>query len=329
MVNGRLEAVAVNGDSLGAAVEPSDRELLGRFVDFRDEQAFATIVRRHGPMVFGVCRRVLDNAQDAEDAFQATFVVLARKGHAVQKPELLANWLYGVAYRTARKARAQASRRGHHERQAALMAGAEAPQAAENWQEIREVIDEELQHLPPKYRVPLVLCYLEGMTNEQAARRLGWPAGSMSYRLARGRELLRGRLTRRAKAFPASDFDATLAEVTVPVGVPEPLVEATVKGALGDAGRPNLSPAVLALVAATQQAAATSGWLTAAKAAVIVLALLGVAAAGVYSFGLGPPARRFAPPNNSMVAPLLPGSPSPDAPSPGGCHAAQPSSAAE
>jgi len=228
MVNGRINTAA-SGNGVRTTVGPSDRELVSRFVDFRDEQAFTTLVRRHGPMVFGVCRRVLDNVQDAEDAFQATFVVLARKAHAVEKPELLANWLYGVAYRTARKARVQAARRGHHERQAALMSGVEVLQAAENWQEIRGVLDEELQHLPPKYRAPLVLCYLEGMTNEQAARKLGWPAGSMSYRLARGRELLRGRLARRSKAFAASEFDTTLAEVTVPAGVPEPLVQATVK----------------------------------------------------------------------------------------------------
>jgi RNA polymerase sigma factor (sigma-70 family) len=262
-------------------------------------------------MVFALCRRVLNSAQDAEDAFQATFVVLARKAHAVEKPELLANWLYGVAYRTARKARAQAARRGHHERQAALMAGAQMAQAGDDRQEIRGILDEELQHLPAKYRAPLVLCYLEGMTNEQAARKLGWPSGSMSYRLARGRELLKSRLTRRARSFPASEFDNTLTELTVPMAVPEALVEATVKGALSNSGPPNLSPAVLALAAATQQAAAASASASAAvKAAVVVLALLGLAAFGAYAFGVAPPSGWVGSSESSYAAPV-----------PGGCHA--------
>jgi RNA polymerase sigma factor (sigma-70 family) len=323
MVNGRVHpsGAAVETESLRSTAESSDRELVSRFVDFRDEQAFAVLVRRHGPMVLGVCRRVLDNAQDAEDAFQATFIVLARKAHVVEKPELLANWLYGVAYRTARKARAQAVRRGHHERQAALMAGTVAVEAGDNRQEIRGVLDEELQHLPPKYRVPLVLCYLEGMTNEQAAQKLGWPAGSMSYRLARGRELLRGRLARRARAFPASEFDSTLAEVTLPVGLPDSLVEATIKGALGNSGGPNLSPAVLALVAATQQAAAGKG-IAVVKAALIALTVLGVAGFGAYAFGFGTPNewfRRPPPPQPPVVVPFLTGG---ESGGQGGCHSA-------
>jgi RNA polymerase sigma factor (sigma-70 family) len=318
MVNGRLQpsGAAADTENLRPA-ELSDRELVSRFVDFRDEQAFTVLVRRHGPMVFGVCRRVLSNAQDAEDAFQATFVVLARKAHAVEKPELLANWLYGVAYRTARKARAQAARRGHHERQAALMAGAEAIEAGGNSQEIRGILDEELQHLPAKYRVPLVLCYLEGMTNEQAARRLGWPPGSMSYRLARGRELLRGRLARRAQNFPASEFDSRLAEVTIPLGVPESLVEATIKGALGKSDGPDLSPAVLALLAATQQAA-TGKILGAVKAALIVLAFLGLGTFAAYAFGFGPPTAWFSttgPSAQPNMATPVSGS--------GGCHSTQ------
>jgi RNA polymerase sigma factor (sigma-70 family) len=171
-----------------------DEELLERFVQRHDEQAFAALVRRHGGMVLGVCRRVLENPQDAEDAFQATFVVLARKARTLTRPKLLASWLYGVAYRTARKARAQAARRSFHERQAGLQAKKEDAPLPEEGREIQALVQTEIQHLPAKYRMPLLLCYLQGLTNEQAARKLGWPGGSMSYRLARGREMLRDRL---------------------------------------------------------------------------------------------------------------------------------------
>jgi RNA polymerase sigma factor (sigma-70 family) len=177
-----------------AEPESSDRELVDRFVQFRDEHAFALLVRRHGGMVLAVCRRNLENSHDAEDAFQATFVVLARKAHTLQGPELLASWLYGVAYRIARKARVLAARRHFHERQAAQSAQAPAPAVPDDPAEIRAILDKGLEYLPRKYRMPLVLCYLEGLTNEQAARKLGWPQGSISYRLARGREILRERI---------------------------------------------------------------------------------------------------------------------------------------
>jgi RNA polymerase sigma factor (sigma-70 family) len=309
---GPKEAPARGG--VDSASAPSDTELLGRFAAFRDESAFAQLVRRHAPLVWGVCRRVLRNEQDAEDAFQAAFVVLAGKAGVIRKPELLGNWLYGVASRVARKARARVVRREQQERQAAPMAGVEATQAPESWQDVREVLDEELAYLPSKYRAPLVLCYLEGMTNEEAARKLGWPVGSMSYRLARGRELLRSRLTRRARALPLADFDAAMAEVSLPLGVPEGLLHATVKGALGEGGRPNLSPAVLALVAAMQPAAPGAG-ITALKVALIILTTLGVVAAGAYAFGVTPPRSWFGPP---------PPSPSIVGPMPCGCHSAPP-----
>jgi RNA polymerase sigma-70 factor (ECF subfamily) len=166
------------------APEPADGELLERFVSRRDESAFTALVHRHGPMVLGVCRRVLNDWQSAEDAFQVTFLVLARKADSLMRPGLLANWLHGVAYRTALKARSRAVRQGVHERQAAAMAPTES-RAGRSVVELREVLDEELSHLPEKYRAPLVLCYLEGKTNEEAARLLHWPLGSMSARLAR------------------------------------------------------------------------------------------------------------------------------------------------
>jgi len=289
-------------------VDMTDPELLDRFVQLRDQSAFTALVRRHGGMVFGVCRRILGSSQDAEDAFQATFVVLASKAAGLKRPELLANWLYGVAYRTARKAKAEAARRGFHERQAALMAASETLPVGEDWQEVRALLDEELQHLPSKYRVPLVLCYLEGLTNEEAARRLGWPTGSISYRLARGRELLRGRLARRQRALPSSDFNAGLAAIVLPPAVPDSLIESTVQAAVGNAGQPNWTPALLALAAVseTAPAARTLRTLTVIAAGLV---LTGLVAAGVYAFGFGPSGNNRSPSTSSS-----PGIPST------GCH---------
>jgi RNA polymerase sigma factor (sigma-70 family) len=176
------------------ADELSDSRLLQRFIAKQDPEAFETLLRRHGPLVLGVCRRVLHNEHAAEDAFQATFLVLARKAAFIAKPELLANWLYGVAYRTALKAKVQAARRRAHESRAASARAAD-PLDEVIRRDLGRVVGAALACLPEKYRAPLVLCYLEGKTNGQAAHQLGWPLGSMSARLARGRELLRRRLT--------------------------------------------------------------------------------------------------------------------------------------
>jgi RNA polymerase sigma-70 factor (ECF subfamily) len=172
----------------------TDGELFKRFAQRHEEAAFAALLSRHGPMVLSVCRRVLHHSHDVEDAFQATFLVMVDKGHRLRRPERLANWLYGVAYRTALHARKRTARRREHEREAAAMSSAPVSEPEAESRELRRVLDEELHRLPEKYRAPLILCYLEGKTNEEAARLLGWPSGSMSHRLARGRELLRHRL---------------------------------------------------------------------------------------------------------------------------------------
>jgi C-terminal peptidase prc len=178
------------------ADDSPDRALLERFAAGRDEGTFAALVKRHGPLVWGVCWRTLRHEQDAEDAFQATFLVLARKAGSVRWQPSVANWLYGVASRVAAEARARNARRRSRERQvAALPEGKALPEPATR--ELCAVLDEELHGLPEKYRAPLLLCYLEGQTTDQAARQLGWSLRTLQRRLAQGRECLRARLTRR------------------------------------------------------------------------------------------------------------------------------------
>lgn len=213
-------------------LEPGDGELLERFIEQGDESAFASLVHRHGSMVLGVCRRVLNDWQRAEDAFQVTFLVLARKAESLTRPELLGNWLHGVAYRIALKARSHAARQRAYERHAAAMLPMES-QPNESARELREVLDKELDRLPEKYRTPLVLCYLEGKTNEEAARLLNCPIGSMSDRLARGRGLLRARLTRYGLVFDLRYCSRFLAQHELPpTSIPPELETLTIQSAL-------------------------------------------------------------------------------------------------
>src|SRR6266481_2516583 len=213
MANGQLDVVlrhirrmVGNGDH-----EETDQELLARFAARHEEAVFERLMDRHGPMVLGVCRRMLSHEQDAEDVFQATFLVLARKAKSIRQRGSLGSWLYGVAYRLALKLRATAARRQARERQAGQMVATQtSPEPT--WTDLRPILDEELQRLPDKYRAPLILCYLEGKTNVEAGQLLGWPAGSMSKRLARGRELLRSRLTKRGLAFSTPILCTMLAE---------------------------------------------------------------------------------------------------------------------
>jgi RNA polymerase sigma factor (sigma-70 family) len=173
---------------------PTDRELLARLAAGLDECAFATLVRRHGPLVMGICVRVLRNFHDAEDACQATFLVLLRKAGSIDRPELLGNWLYGVAFRTAQKLRTSNARRRNREEQASKRHEAATVVEGMDKDELT-ILDRELCQLPDKYRMPLVLCYLDGKTHHEVARDLGWPIGSVSARLARGLQMLRDRLT--------------------------------------------------------------------------------------------------------------------------------------
>jgi RNA polymerase sigma factor (sigma-70 family) len=180
----------------------SDRQLLQRFTTERDESAFASLVRRHGSLVAGVCRRVLGNFHDAEDAFQAVFLVLARKASAIRKSESVGGWLYRVAYRVAMQARVRALSRQRHEQQAGKCPVVD-PLAEVTGRELVSILDEELQRLPERYQVPLVLCHLEGQTRDEAAQRLGWSLGTFKRRLELAREVLRGRLARRGLTLAA------------------------------------------------------------------------------------------------------------------------------
>src|SRR5262249_11405186 len=191
--------------------------------------AFEALVRRHGPMVLGVCRRVLRDADDADDAFQATFLVLVRKSASIARRELLANWLYGVAYRAALEARSAAARRGARERQVSEMPEPEAP-AVVSEPDMRPLLDQEINKLPDKYRVAIVLCYLEGRPRKEVARQLGVPDGTLSGRLTTARRMLARRLARHGLAM------TTAAAVLTPrdawAGVPPSLMASTTSTAI-------------------------------------------------------------------------------------------------
>ena len=195
------------------AVALKQLRLMERFVADADADAFARLVQRHGPTVLGVCRQILRQEHDAEDAFQATFLVLSRKASSIRAAEALPNWLYGVARRLAIRSKSAAARR--QAREVALVEPPPAPRAPDRLAEdLAPVLHEEIGRLPDKYRIPFVLCYLDGKTNEEAAQQLGCPSGTVFSRLARARERLRGRLTRRGLALSTGVLTATLAALT-------------------------------------------------------------------------------------------------------------------
>jgi RNA polymerase sigma factor (sigma-70 family) len=222
----------------------SDGELLVRFLSSRDDDALAALVRRHAPMVWGVCRRLL-NHHDAEDAFQATFLVLVRKATAVPR-QAVANWLYGVARQTAVRLRATAAKRGRRETQVVTMPEPTVPEVHDA--DLRSVLDEELSHLPDIYRGVLVLCDLEGRTRKEAARQLGIPEGSVASRLARARAWLAKRLTRRGFVLSGGSVAAVLSAASA--SAPPALVASTIKAvtlvAAGQAAATGVSSATVA-----------------------------------------------------------------------------------
>jgi RNA polymerase sigma factor (sigma-70 family) len=257
-----------------------DRQLLERFTRQRDEAAFAELVRRHAPVVLGVCRRLLSDPNDAEDAFQATFLVLVRKAGALTDPEAVGAWLYGVACRTARKARAAAARRRAREKK---VVDVPAPEEADLlWRDLRPVLDEEVNRLPARYRLPFVLCYLQGKTNEEAARQLGCPKGTVLSRLSRARERLRARLVRRGVALSTAALATVLAERMSAATVPAALLEKVGPGLLCPAaGAAAVSARVLALTEGVLHAM----FVTRLKiAGVVVLTVILCAGAGLVGY---------------------------------------------
>lgn len=255
----------------------SDGQLLESFLTNRDEAAFAALVNRHGPMVMGVCRRVVHDLHDAEDAFQATFLVLVRKAASIGRRELLGNWLYGVAYRTAMKARTLKAKRAGKTTEAVSMARQEATEDR-TWQDLQIVLDQELSRMPDKYRKPVVLCHLEGKTKKEAARLLGCPEGTVSGRLARAREMLAKRLARHGLALTGGALGLALSQDAVVAAVPSTLATSTVKAA--SLGAQSLaSGAISANVAGLVQGVMTSMLLSQLKTVMAVF-LVGLCAIG-------------------------------------------------
>jgi RNA polymerase sigma factor (sigma-70 family) len=225
-----------------------DVRLLERYVAGGDADAFAVLVRRHGPLVWRVCRRVLGASDLSEDAFQAAFLVLARRAGSIRKPASLASWLHGVAFRIARQAR-ERLRREQAGPPCAGPAPAADPAHEAAWRELGRVLEEEVAALPERLRAPVLLCYWEGLTNDEAARRLGWPAGTVKTRLARARELLHARLTARGVCLPAGAAALLLAPSgAAEAAVPPRLAAAVVRAATPPASAaPTVSEQVAAL----------------------------------------------------------------------------------
>jgi RNA polymerase sigma factor (sigma-70 family) len=257
----------------------SDGQLVERFAARRDAGAFEALVRRHGPLVLSVCRRVLGTGPDQEDVFQATFLVLARKAGSIRKQTAVASWLYGVAWRLARHLQAQLAQRHQHKHSEDFLEHlAETrpmqvdPTTRASWRELATLLDEELQRLPDKYRAALVLCHLEGLSVTEAAARLGWAPGTLKSRLLRGRDLLRGRLTRRGVSLSAAGLAVILAEQAAGAALPTQFLRSALDGGIAYAVRP--LPSNLVSVQAAALARSVAGTTTLARLPLAVAALL-------------------------------------------------------
>ena len=261
------------------ADEECDGQLLERFIEQQEEQAFTTLVQRHGPLVLRLCRRLLGHTQDAEDAFQATFLVLVRKARGLDRCGSLAGWLYGVAYRIAVRARARAARRRASEKQAAQMQTRNTVPEP-NDPALREILDDALSRLPEKYRTPVVLCYLEGKSYAEAARQLRWPLGTVRGRVARARTILRRRLARRGLAVPIGLFGTIWAADAAAAGVPAVLVRSTARAAILTAGGKVAAGAFSAPVMALGEAALREMAAGRLQTALMVLLAVAVVSAG-------------------------------------------------
>jgi RNA polymerase sigma factor (sigma-70 family) len=255
-----------------AARELSDRQLLEQFAACRDEAAFEALLRRHGRLVWGVCRNVLGHDQDAEDAFQATFLVLARRAASVRQAEALAGWLHGVAYRVALKAKRGAARRRRHERQAHQPELAQ-PVGESAWRDLQAALDEEVHGLPQRLRGPFVLCCLEGKGPAAAAGELGWKVSTVHTRVCEARQELLRRLARRGVSLSAALCAANLFRETAAGAVPVGLAKLTSRAAL--------TGSVSARALALAKERLTPMALSKGKTIIAVVVALGLVFAGV------------------------------------------------
>ncbi|MEX2120778.1 MAG: sigma-70 family RNA polymerase sigma factor [Pirellulales bacterium] len=265
-------------------VEPlTDGQLLERYIAGRDEAAFAELLRRHGPMVLAVCRRALGDSHDADDAFQATFLVLVRKAPSIVPRDMVGNWLYGVAHRTALKAQTMnANRKTRESRPIEREIPGQPP--SPDLLELKSILDNELSRLPDKYRAAIVLADLEGRSRQEAARQLGVPEGTLSSRLARGRELLRRRLSKRGLALGPAAVVSALAEQAA-AGVSAQLEAATLQAASAFAGNTVTAGAVSANVALLTQGVIQTMAVSKMKMALVASLATGVVAASAAVIG--------------------------------------------
>jgi cytochrome c peroxidase len=280
--------------------ELPDQELLRRFSTGRDEAAYSALLRRHGPMVLDICRNMLGNEADAEDAFQATFLVLAQRAGAIRKTSAVGSWLHGVAYRTALRAQAEFARRHKHEARASAQPPG-VPSDDLTWREVQQALHAELNRLSECYRAPLVLCYLEGRTHDEAALLLGVSRATVKKRLEFARALLRQRLVRRGLGPAALLVAAAWPAARTSAQPPSALVSGTVKGAtLVAAGQSMAGGAISAKVIALSHEVLKTMVLTRLKRLGVVLLAVALAGTGtgVLTYctlaggaGAAPPAR--------------------------------------
>lgn len=264
-----LRRMALANDAVGR----TDGDLLTVFVESHNPTAFAELVRRHGPMVLGVCRRVIGDVHSAEDAFQAVFLVLARRANVVRPRGQVGNWLYGVAYRTALKAKALRAKRATRETSMESAPQPIAPTPAEIWSDLQPILDAELAKLPDKLRLPIVLCDLEGRSQREVAKQLGIAPATLAGRIGKARQLLAERLTERGITLSASGLALALAgqaNATVPVVLADAVIEVAILAACGGplvgsvpANVLQLTDGVLQMMLLTKLKAATVGVLTA------------------------------------------------------------------
>jgi RNA polymerase sigma factor (sigma-70 family) len=282
--------------------EIGDRQLLERFLARHDEAAFAHLVQRHGRMVWGVCRGILRHEQDTEDAFQAVFLTLTRNAASIRKTDAVGCWLYGVAGRIARKASRKTVCRQQHERQASTAAAPPPPWSEAAWRELQSMLNEEVQRLPEKLRIPFVLCCLQGLSKSEAARELEWKEGTVSGRLAQARKLLHSRLTRRGVSLAAVLTGLALEQQAV-LGAPAALVQGTVQAVLaqapGGVAAATLSPGAIALAESAPVLAAAKLKVAGLAAAALLLA----AGAGVVTYPLFHPGEGENVPREQAIAP--------------------------